>query len=150
VDIDAFLAGIRDRLGVTDAEASLDTLLAALDEALAERADVTVPEGTVMIDADVLASLKADGEAGRAALAAQTKARREGIVDEAVREGRISNANRQTWLDQLEENEAVAVKLLATLDVNAHPVHEIGVMPMDLSSDEALMVAAGWADKEED
>lgn len=151
VDYDAFLAGIRERLGVTDAEASPESLLAALDGALAEKpAESTVPEGTVLIDAGMLAQIKADGAAGREALDAIAKARREGIVDRAVREGRISNANRATWLASLERDEDGAVALLASLDANTHPVTEIGEQPKsELGADEVLYAMA-WGDDEKE
>jgi ATP-dependent protease ClpP protease subunit len=123
---DTLTAGIRERLGVTDADASDETLLAALDEALDERADPTPPAGTALIDATQLADLQAKAEAGVQALAAQATVRREGIVDSALREGRISASSREIWLDQLAKDEEGTVKLLAALTPNTVPVNTIG------------------------
>lgn len=146
---DAFMAGVRERLGVTDAEASEDAVLAALDGALTAQPQSTVPEGTVLIDATVLAQIKADGEAGRAALEAQSKARRESIVAAAVKEGRISNANRDKWLAQLEKDEEGASELLASLEPNRTPVVEIGHSD-DVDGVEALYRQAWPSDEDEE
>jgi ATP-dependent Clp endopeptidase proteolytic subunit ClpP len=147
---DAFIAGVRERLGVTDAEASEETVLSALSVALTAKEN-TVPEGAVMIDAGILASIRADGEAGRAALEALASARREGIVSAAVREGRISNANRDKWLASLTRDEEGAVDLLASLEPNRIPVVEIGHQDdIESGSERALLRSAGWADDEEE
>jgi ATP-dependent Clp endopeptidase proteolytic subunit ClpP len=142
---DAFMAGVRERLGVTDAEASEETVLTALTERLAAKAENTVPEGAVLIDAGVLAEIRADGEAGRKALETQSKDRREGIVATAVREGRISQANRDKWLASLEKDEDGAVGLLASLEPNRTPVVEIGHQD-DIDSVDALYNKAWPAD----
>lgn len=123
---DAFMAGVRERLGMTDADVSEDAVLAVLSERLTDQPKSTVPEGTVLIDAGVLAEIRADGVAGREALSAMNSARRTGIVNDAVKQGRISNANRDTWLASLERDEAGAVALLATVEANTHPVVETG------------------------
>jgi hypothetical protein len=104
-----------------------------------------------LIDAGILASIWADGEAGRAALEALASARREGIVSAAVREGRISNANRDKWLASLTRDEEGAVDLLASLEPNRIPVVEIGHQDdIESGSERALLRSAGWADDEEE
>lgn len=149
---DNLKAGLLERLGVTDADASEETLLAALDEALDERAETPtaeVPEGTVLVDATQFGELQAKAAAGVKALAAQDKARREGIVDEAMRDGRISAAHRQTWLDQLEANETSATALLGTLAKNTVPVTEIGHSDDTLTPEDSAYSRVFGAEKKE-
>jgi hypothetical protein len=74
--------GLRQRLGIAE-NADEGTILAALDEALAERATdeppkAALPEGTVAIDAGILEQLRTDAAAGRAAREQQQAERREG------------------------------------------------------------------------
>ena len=47
VAYDDLKAGLQKRLGITDAEASDETLLAALDETLEEQADTTTPNASM-------------------------------------------------------------------------------------------------------
>ncbi|MFC4223563.1 head maturation protease, ClpP-related [Lysinibacter cavernae] len=154
VDYDAFKAGLRERLGVTDAAISEEQLLAAVDESLAEQVTdtSTVPEGTVLIDAGVLAQLQGNAQAGVKALAAQDAARRDAIVNSAVDEGRIAPASRDTWRAQLDANEAGTTSLISSLAANAAlPVVELGI-GVDAVTDEhtRLAAAAGWTDQKQE
>lgn len=147
-------AGLRERLGVTDADASDETLLAALDESLAEQANTpeptALPAGAVAIDATVLAQLQADARAGAEARAEQDRARRDGIVANALREGRITSASQDTWRAQLDTDEEGTTALLQTLAANsATPVREIGHSDSLTSAEDALYAAAFGEDKEE-
>ncbi len=125
---DILAAGLRERLGVTDASASDEQLLAAVDEVLAEQTSETItpPEGTVLMDAAALADLQAAANEGRQALATLAETRREGIVDKAVKEGRIAPSSRASWLASLEKDESGTAALLASLAPNTIPVAEIG------------------------
>lgn len=129
---DALKAGLRDRLGITDADLSEDGLLAALDEALQEQADETaptaqVPEGTVLVDAAQFEALQAQAAEGAQARAEQVADRRNKIVDAAVADGRVAPANRQAWRDNLDRDEGGTAALLATLSpAREVPVGEIG------------------------
>ena len=129
---DALKAGLRDRLGITDADLSEDGLLAALDEALQEQADETaptaqVPEGTVLVDAAQFEALQAQAAEGAQARAEQVADRRNKIVDAAVADGRVAPANRQAWRDNLDRDEDGTAALLATLSpAREVPVGEIG------------------------
>lgn len=141
-------AGLRERLGVTDAAATDETLLAAVDEALEERASSTeAPEGTVLIDASVLAELQASAQAGVTALAAQSAGRRDRIVNDAIAEGRITPASRETWRAQLDANEEGTTTLLNSLAKGTVPVAEIG--HSDEPSTEDNLYAAAWGDEKE-
>lgn len=135
-------AGLRERLGVTDANATDEELLAALDETLEEQADTTptatLPEGVVAIDATALAELRQNASAGAEARAEQTSARRDGIVDTALREGRITSASRDHFRAMLDSDETATTSLLASLAKNTVNVTEIGTSDSLTDSDDAL------------
>lgn len=142
-------AGLRERLGVTDADASDVTLLGALDiQMTSEPTDTitppapVVPEGTQLIDSGVLATLQSDAEQGRIAREEQVSARRDAIVATALQEGRITPSSQQAWRDQLDTNEEGTVTLLKSLAANsAVPVTEIGNQPAEASADDAAFYA---------
>ena len=126
-----FLNGLRARLGVTDADATEETILAALDESLAEQpqpaVDMQVPEGTVLVDKGQWEQVKQDAEAGRQARAEQVTARRDALIAGALREGRISPANSEAYRQMLDVDEERAARVLNALQPNtAVPVAEIG------------------------
>ncbi len=126
-----FLNGLRARLGVTDADATEETILAALDESLAEQpqpaVDMQVPEGTVLVDKGQWEQVKQDAEAGRQARAEQVTARRDALITDALREGRISPANSEAYRQMLDVDEERAARVLNALQPNtAVPVAEIG------------------------
>ncbi|MEN0021997.1 MAG: head maturation protease, ClpP-related [Microbacterium sp.] len=128
---DAFLAAVRDRLGVTDADAPEETVIAALDEALAEQPDTTpvlntVPDGAIVMDAAQHQQLVRDAAAGRKAREQQISDRRDGIVDAAIADGRIAPASRDGWRTQLDNDEQGISDLLATFPSNSVPVAELG------------------------
>lgn len=113
------IKGLRTRLGIK-AEATLtdDQLLEAVDQALAERAEpVTnaVPEGTVLIDSAALEELRNAATLGATAHADLTAARRAGIVDKAIDEGRIPVARRDQYLALVNADEEGAVEVINSL-----------------------------------
>ena len=132
-----FLAALRDRLGITDAEAKEDAILAALDEALTEQAEpqegqpqASAPEGVTTIEVDVLEAMRADLAEKTAALAeVQAKAdaeRRDSIVAKAIKEGKVAPARRDHWIAQLNADEEGAVQVLDSLAPGTIPLSEIG------------------------
>jgi ATP-dependent protease ClpP protease subunit len=143
---DTLKAGLLERLGITDAaDLTDDAILASVDEVIekatepAPEASATPPEGTTLIDSGVLADLQAKAEQGAQALAAQSKARRDGIIAGALAEGRISPANKAAWESSLEKDEDGAKALLESLPKNAVPVDEIGgAGDPEASSEDAL------------
>lgn len=153
---DTIKTGLRERLGVTDADASDETVLAALDEALAEQADTTpqpaaavLPAGFTAIDESVLAELQANARLGAEARAEQERSRRDGIVADALRDGRIAAASRDAVRGQLDKDEAGTVAFLNTLPKNAVPVEEVGHSDSLTSADDALYGAVyGSTEKE--
>ncbi|WP_454301105.1 head maturation protease, ClpP-related [Salana multivorans] len=131
-------AGLRERLGVTDADATDDELLAAVDEALAEQADTNsigsvvldvtsnLPDGALVVDKAVHEQLLADAAAGREAKNALDAQRRDSIITAALGDGRIAPASRDSWRAQLDKDEDGTKALLESLPKNTIPVTEIG------------------------
>ncbi len=154
---DAFLATVRDRLGVTDANASEETVIAALDEALTESADTptaapaaSIPAGTQLIEDSVLETMRADAAAGREARQQQISDRRDGMIQNALAEGRITAASAPQFRAMLDADEESGAAVLASLAANTTvPVAEIGHADGVHDADEALYNAAfGSTEKE--
>jgi ATP-dependent protease ClpP protease subunit len=145
---DTIKAGLRERLGVTDADASDETLLAALDEALNEQAEPTdapaaLPEGAIIVDKAAYEETKRKAEAGQKAMDAIDKKRRDDIIIDALKAGRIASESKDTWRTQLDKDEDGITKILASLPASgAVPVTEIGHSDTLNGSDEALYSSA--------
>ncbi|MBN7792422.1 head maturation protease, ClpP-related [Microbacterium esteraromaticum] len=150
---DDFKAGLIERLGMTDADASDEAVLAALDETLDEQADpnpaAQLPEGVVAIDATALAELRSQAAQGVQALAAQTKARRDGIIGDALASGRITPDSKDGFRALLDADEERTAKVLAAMVPNTVPVAEIGHAVGEVSADDALYAAAWGTDEKE-
>ncbi|QDH92448.1 capsid maturation protease [Gordonia phage Dmitri] len=127
--------GLAERLG-TDADADDETMLAAIDEALAERAAPEAPapeaqpaaaklsDGVVAIDAATLADLQAAARRGDEARAEQERVDRVSAVENAVRTGRITPAQKASWLDRVEKDPSEKAVLESLAPV--YPVAELG------------------------
>ena len=145
--------GLRQRLGITDAALDEDGLLAAIDEALSERAEPhtqapsALPAGTIAIDEGILAQLTSDAAAGREARAEQLTAQRVATVDAAVQAGRIPFARREAWIDQLAKDPGAAETLNALAQVI--PTEAIGLTGgVDEASDDDANYEAVYGRKE--
>lgn len=122
---DAQLATLRQSLGVAD-DADADTCLAALTEALDERADTSPnPPGTVVMDAAAHRQMQEDARAGREARDQQLATERRAHVDAAVREGRIPPASRNHW-ESLLAADPNALTTLQNLAGGVIPLEEQG------------------------
>lgn len=145
---DDLQAGLRARLGINDAAATDEQLLAGVDTLNARAAVTTppaIPEGVQMIDSGVLADLQAQAAQGAQALAAQTEQRRAGIISNALAEGRIAPTSVENFRTMLESNEDAATALIASLPKNTVvPVIETGHSDTAPDADAALAAAAGW------
>lgn len=113
------------------ADADPDTIVAAVNEALTERANdtsaSTLPPGVVTIDQEVLEGLRADAAAGREARNAQVAAHREGLVRAAIKDGRIPTSAKAGWLQALANDpDGSSEQALAGLQKGLIPVDEIG------------------------
>ncbi len=127
---DEQVTALRQRLGVTDENATGDDILAALNEALTEQVGSTtptpqVPDGMALVDAAALDELRAHAVAGQQARAEQLRERRERLVNEAVSDGRIPPARREHWLAQLEADPG-AETVLASMAKGLVPLAPIG------------------------
>lgn len=150
-------AGLRERLGVTDADATDDELLAALDEALDEQADTTtetasaaagLPEGTVAVDATVWEQTQANARMGAEARAEQDRTRRDAIVADALSTGRITAKSKDEWRARLDKDETEYASVLASLPKNsAVAVNEVGHSDTLTSTDDALYNAMYGTDE---
>lgn len=100
-----------------------DAVADPVGEPAASAADV---DGVVTVDKAVFAELQADAAAGREARARADVARREGLVADAVKAGKISPASSSQWLDRLNVDEANTAALLASLTSGAVPLAEVG------------------------
>lgn len=137
---ESLMAGLRERLGATDA-ADEATILAAVDEALAERAETTpaaLPEGVVAVDQATWDQMRADAAEGRIARQEQIAARRAQLVDAAVADGRIPPARRDHWLANLNADEEGFAPVLAGLAPNTIPLEPAGYTGADTASEDAL------------
>lgn len=141
-------AGLRERLGVTDANATDDELLAAVDEALTEQVDDTpaasaastaLPEGTIAVDATVWEETQSNARLGAEARAEQDRTRRDTIVDAALKNGQITPKSKADWRARLDKDEKEYASVLASLPKNtAVAVNEVGHSDTLTSSDDAL------------
>lgn len=129
---DTLKAGLRERLGITDAEVSEDAILAALDEALNEQADiptvdaVALPDGVVMAEAAVLDGMRAELAELRTFREAKADEARAALVKAAIGDGRIPPARRKHWLAALKADEEGMAPILASLIPGTVPLTEIG------------------------
>jgi hypothetical protein len=104
--------GLLSRLGVTDADVDDDTLLAALGEALAERADPpppndqplpvaaavrAAPTGAVVIDSMTLELIQAQARRGDEAFARMAADDRDRTIAAAVTDGKIPRSRVDHW-----------------------------------------------------
>jgi hypothetical protein len=118
---------ITQRLGLAP-DVAQPELLTALDQALAIR-----PAGCVLVDETAFAELQAQAELGRTG-------RERGIVEAAIRQGKIPPASRASWV-QLLQHDSNAEAVLDSIRVGTLPVGKpIGYSTDDeASSDEALL-----------
>lgn len=158
---DTLKAGLRERLGMTDAEATDEATLAALDEALTERADPdktggslvvdltsNLPDGALVVDKAVHDQLVADAAKGRKAMETIDAQRRDGIISAALGEGRIAPASREAWRAQLDKDEEGTKSLLESMPKNTVPVAELGHADDAQSTEDRLAAKAGWSTTE--
>jgi len=137
---DALMAGLRDRLGIAP-EANDDAILAHVDklveQATAPTPQASIPEGMTLVEADRLEAMQAAGAELSAIRAERDTERREGLVEAAVKSGRISAARRDHWLAQLNADEEGMAPILAALPP-VIPLAEIGHSDGIEDSDDAL------------
>lgn len=136
---DEQLTTMRQQLGLAE-DADEATIVAGLQEALAEQAEPTppttaaLPPGTVAVDQATLDELRASAALGRAAHDTQQRDRRERLVDAAVADGRIAPARRDHWVAQLAADPG-SEDTLASLAKGLIPLEAIGHSGNDANND---------------
>lgn len=136
------MAGLRERLGLTETDGT-DGILAAVD-ALTSPARPVAPEGMALIESDALASLQATAAKYVDLAGERDMERRAGLVEAAVREGRVTPARREHWLAQLAADEEGVAPVLASLPA-VLPVTEVGHSD-DVESAEASLYGRLFSD----
>lgn len=138
-------ANLRTKLGITAEDADEATILAALDEALAERAEpkstptAKVPEGMVLVDSAVLEDLKTGAAAGRSAQQELENQARDRVIDDAIKAGKTTPARREHWVKSWAADAEGTKALLDALEPGlAVPTNELGHAVAPDSDDDAL------------
>jgi ATP-dependent protease ClpP protease subunit len=153
---DDLKAGLAKRLGVTDAAASDEALISALDEKLAETgpaanaATPPLPKGAVVVDGTAFEDLKAKAELGVKAHEQQVTDRRDAVITAALKEGRITADSKESWRKQLDQDEEGITALLEKFPKNtALPVAEVGHSDDVTDADSSLYNRVYGAEKVE-
>lgn len=151
---DSTLAALRAAVGITDDTADESTILAAVTEALNERAEpVTpetapvVPDGFTLVDQDTLSELRTAASRGVEAHTRLMLQDRDGTIAAAVGDGRIARASVARWTERWDaeakrsNGDAPDTRdLLAALPTGLVPVEAAGVTGGSIATadDEAL------------
>lgn len=140
--------GLRQRLGLAEDSADDDTILAALDEALAERAEsaggdgedtgaaqgamtadtlaaAAAEQGLAVVDAETFAQVRRQAAEGAELAARLAVENRERTVDAAIGAGKIAASSRDVWLAKLKAD-PTEENVLNGFPDNTIPVGEIG------------------------
>jgi len=152
-----FMAGLRERLGITDANLDESGILAALDETLTEQAEIptvapvaVLPEGVVAVEAAQLADLQAAATEVRAMRAERDTERRGALVTAAINDGRIPPARASFWTTRLEADEDGFAPVLASLGKgDAVPLDEVGHSDGVDTADDVLYAKVSGPNKKE-
>lgn len=122
---DAPTAAVDERLGAPEPEVTAPAAAATAAQPINPVAGL--PEGLVAIDANLLEELRSNARAGAEARAEQDRARRDGIIAQAIADGRIAPTSREHFRSMLDTDEAGTSAALASLQPNtALPVEELG------------------------
>lgn len=141
---DAQVADLRTRLGITDENADGDTILAALDEALAEQPTppeatpptAVIPDGHVVIPEARLRDLEAGAQAGTQAAAHLREQERAAFLDSV--KAKFLPANRAAWEAEYDRDPEATKAHFATAP-NILPVAALGhAGEPELAEDEAI------------
>jgi hypothetical protein len=139
-DASTLREGLLARLGVTDADVDDGTLLAALEEALAERATPPKepalpvaataagppPNGAVIIDSTTLELIQAQARRGDEAFARMAADERDRTIAAAVTDGKISRARVEHWRTSWSNDPEGAKQALAAMPKGLVPVEVFG------------------------
>ena len=139
------IAALREQVGFAE-DADADSIVAAVTEALGERADAStttdVPEGMSLVSTEVLTELRQGAEDGRAARAEQRTAARDRSINDAVRTGRIAPSQREHFSSLYDADPAGTAALLNKLEPGLVPLAEIGHDQANEADEDAAFEAA--------
>lgn len=131
---DEQITALRNKLGVTE-DADEATMLAALDEILAEQAagdtSPAVPDGMALIDASVLEELRNGAQQGVEARREQQEAQRDAVIDAAIKAGKTTPARRDHWVTAWKADPEGTRQLLDSLEAGLVPTSELGTASTD-------------------
>ena len=129
---DEQITTMRQKLGLPES-ADEATILAALDEALDERAEPTaatttpqIPEGMSLVDSAVLTQLQQGAEAGRTAAATLATQERDREINAALAAGKIAATSRATFEERWASDPTGTKAILDALTPGLVPTAEIG------------------------
>lgn len=136
---------LRQRLGIADDSADEATVLKALDEALAERAEPPQPQnsaateqtpedlqrlaratGAVIVDKGVWDEAQSKIQQGVDAARKLREQERDHVLDKAVEDGRIPPANKGYWANLYDRDPKGTGDVIASLKKNLVPVQAYG------------------------
>ena len=136
------MAALRTKLGITDDSADEATILAALDEALAEQTEPPVQNkvegtpadlkkladaaGAVIVDRGVWEESQRRIQEGVDAARELRNQKRDALLNAAVQDGRIPPASKQHWSDLYDRDPKGAGEVIENLRRNSVPVAELG------------------------
>jgi ATP-dependent protease ClpP protease subunit len=149
------MGSLRQKLGIADESADEATVLAALDEALAEQVvepppsqnsavelkdmdqlkELAQASGAVIRDKGVWDEMQAKIQEGVAANNKLREQERDYVLDQAVSDGRIPPANRGTWAAMYDKNPKGTGEVIASLKKNTVPVAAMGYALEDSDND---------------
>lgn len=139
---------MRQKLGIAE-DADEATAMAALDEALEERADPPaaqstpqVPEGMSLVDSAVLAELRQGAQAGQEAATTLATQARDREIKAALDAGKIAAASKATFEERWEKDPAGTKAILDALTPGLVPTNEIGNGDTADDSEDAAFEAA--------
>lgn len=125
----SFIDDVRTKLGVAE-DADEATTLAALDEALEERAEneptAEVPEGMSLIETEVLDELRSGARQGTEARQRQLSEDRDRAIADAIKAGKTTPARREHWQAAWDADPEGAKKQLEALAPGLVPLVELG------------------------
>lgn len=102
---DEQITALREQIGFP-ADADAETIVAAVSEALGERAEETsstptpqIPEGMALVDSALLAQVQSDAAAGRTAATTLAVQDRDSVINKALADGKIAAASRDKFVE---------------------------------------------------
>lgn len=154
-DMSTLMESLRQKLGIADENADEATVLAAFDEALAERVESAPPpqisaaqvkdldqlkelakaSGAVILDSGVWEEAQAKMQEGVNAARKLREQERDIILDRAVEDGRIPPANRGYWASLYDKDPKGTGDVIASLKKNLIPVMAMGYSKENDSDD---------------